>query len=301
MPKKLGVLVIHGMGSQQDFDVGASDKRTYSRRLYNGLKELVGPARMREEVSWREVHWAGVLQGNQRTYLDEIKSETAVGRPRRFVMQSLSDAASYRFTGRSGDTTYEDIHGKVAQVLEQLEGDLSPDAPIMVFAHSLGGHIMSNYIYDLQDRPATAGRPAKAPAFHATRDDQPLAMPSSNLQRMKTVVKFVTFGCNIPVFVMGYPGDEVLPILAPHDALPPALQKPTWWHNYFDREDILGFPLAEIGAAYGALEGNGLEDLKISAGWGLASLTWASHNNYWHAASMHNRVAPFISEALDAI
>ena len=83
--------------------------------------------------------------------------------------------------------------------------------------------------------------------------------------------------------------------------MPDALRQDTWWHNYYDREDILGYPLAEIGAKYAALAGAGLEDRRINAGWGLGSFTWLSHNNYWHAAQMHRPVGQFVTNTLDAI
>ncbi len=67
-------------------------------------------------------------------------------------MCNLSDAASYRKTGRRNGGTYSAIHREIDEVVKDLAKDLGPDAPIVIIAHSLGGHIMSNYIYDQQKR-----------------------------------------------------------------------------------------------------------------------------------------------------
>ncbi|MEM6610409.1 MAG: hypothetical protein AAF689_17755 [Pseudomonadota bacterium] len=284
MAQKLGILVIHGMGSQGEGASNNSSKRTYSERLYNGLVSEIG-ARMMTELSWREVQFSHVLQPKQKGYLGRIRGLASSGRGRDFVLHRLSDAASYRQTAHRDDTTYEDIHAEVAKVTSELVRDIGGDGPIMVLAHSLGGHVLSNFIYDQQKLPRR-----RAPANFATP-----------LENMQTVTKFVTFGCNIPVFVMGYPADNVTPIEDPRSALPDALRQGPWWHNFYDRQDILGYPLAQIGAKYGALVPDQLRDQEINAGWGLGSLTWLSHNNYWRAVSLHRPLGRLIKNTLAAL
>ncbi len=69
---------------------------------------------------------------------------------RRFMVYSVSDAAAYRKADDSKDTVYDDIHARVDLVMDKLDDPANPDRPLVVLAHSLGGHIMSNYIWDLQ-------------------------------------------------------------------------------------------------------------------------------------------------------
>lgn len=42
------------------------------------------------------------------------------------------------------------VHDKVTDTVESLEGLVEPNAPVVVMAHSLGGHGMSNYVWDRQ-------------------------------------------------------------------------------------------------------------------------------------------------------
>ena len=85
-----------------------------------------------------------------------------------------------------------------------------------------------NYIYDAQQENKN-GTGAATP-----------------IQRMETVAKFITFGCNIPVFVFAYPESDVRPIAYPGSKLPTRLKMKPWWYNYFDRDDVLGFPLRDV-------------------------------------------------------
>ncbi len=75
--------------------------------------------------------------------------------------------------------------------MREMEDQIGPNGEVLILAHSLGAHIISNYIYDLQK---FAQRHA-SPRF------------GSRLQNMRTVAGLMTFGCNIPVFLFSYPSD----------------------------------------------------------------------------------------------
>ncbi|MDE0348067.1 MAG: hypothetical protein OXI66_20155 [Boseongicola sp.] len=148
--KSVGVLVIHGMGSQGRRKPKDSARPTFSKEMHRRVKRELG--KKMDRVVWREVFFAHVLQDRQEAYLKSIKRRTDFDKLRRFVMCNLSDAASYRKTGRRNGGTYSAIHREIDEVVKDLAKDLGPDAPIVIIAHSLGGHIMSNYIYDQQKR-----------------------------------------------------------------------------------------------------------------------------------------------------
>ena len=62
----------------------------------------------------------------------------------------------------------------------------------------------------------------------------------------------MTTGCNIPLFVAAH--DPVVPIDPPATGFE--------WHNYYDPDDVLGWPLAGLGDDYGRL----VTDHPINAG-----------------------------------
>ena len=284
MARKIGALVIHGMGSQGRRKPADSAVPSYSKKMQKRVAQELGTDF--ERVAWREVFWSHVLQERQEAYLKSIKRRTDFDDLRKFVMCNLSDAASYRKTGDQADNTYELIHREVAQTLAELRADLGDGGPILIVAHSLGGHIMSNYIYDAQ--------------VHAARHGQPPS--TAAIENMETVCGLITFGCNIPVFLFSYPADEIRPIDYPGDKLPDKMKFRTWWYNFYDRDDILGYPLADIGPKYRKLaDDKHLLDHSVNAGDILTSWNPLSHNAYWKDAEVYEPVARFLRNMLRAL
>lgn len=282
---KLAVVAIHGMGSQyKPQGQPASTTPTFSKGLKQRVARRVG-ADM-SDVIWHEVVWAQVLQGRQKDYLKKINRSLGYDKLREFVVCNLSDAASYRPTPDDNDKIYDAIHQKVENVMGVVRHQVGPDGPVLILAHSLGGHIMSNYIYDMQRHLRQGGTPV-----HQT-----------NVENMKTVAGIVTFGCNIPIFLFAYPENEIFPIMAPNRELPPALRFRTWWYNYYDRHDVLGFPLGKSAPSYAQLEQDrALRDKPINAGKIFTSWNPLSHNGYWKDRDLYEPVADKIKEILAAV
>jgi hypothetical protein len=176
-------------------------------------------------------------------------------------MYNLSDAACYYPIAGDTDSTYARVHDCVDKAIAAAAADCEPGAPLIVAAHSLGGHIMSNYIYDL-----TKARDTGSPRF------------TSAFRNLETFRSFFTFGCNIPVFV--FSARKVVPIRYPGKTDGPPGR--TWWRNYFDPDDPLGFPLGAIGGEYLKMANRReIVDTSINAGGLLTSWNPWSHNGYW--------------------
>jgi len=275
MGKGLAVAVIHGVGSQGDRRPADTAVPTFSRELKERVAERIGTGRFEETTAWREIFWADITQSRQNEYLEQIKDLTRYDGPRSFVVHNLGDASAYRRTVSESDQTYERIHQRVADTLEELEADVDEGAPLVVLAHSLGGHIVSNYIWDKN---------------HLELDVEGL----SGFQKMNTLGGLVTFGCPIPIFVFALDPDEVIPIDYPGTDLPEAQREPTWWRNFYDPDDILAFPL-EHTEGYDRLADEGqLKDFRVNVGTFFESLTPASHNGYWRDDDFTRPVADFL-------
>jgi hypothetical protein len=294
---RIAVAVIHGMGSQGDTPQDI-DSISFSAGLYNALRGYLRPEEWHDRVVYREVFWADVLQGRQTAYLDAITADGARWPGiRDFVMHRLTDAAAYRKTYEStldpADASltdkqrlaveqdiYRQIHDRVARTIARLEEIAGPDAPLLIFAHSLGGHIVSNYAYDMQN-----GREV----VDATGD----------FQRLKTMAGFLTFGCNIPIFTFAYPPGRVLPIDYPGTTIPKARRLSPWWMNLNDRNDVLGMPLGPAGDGYAEMVTNGeIEDRWIKVGNIVTSWNPLSHNAYWTDRDFYKVAAGMIRGAL---
>ena len=182
--KKVAVLVIHGMGSQ---------KVNYANKMIKELKNRVKNdyGKNLDHIAWKSIHWANILQETQLKYLDKAKKSAELDFIvlRKFVVTYLGDAVAYQ----KGSPKYKAIHKKIQKAINNLYTKLGrpseyklskKDSPkLIVLAHSLGGHIMSNYIWDLQKG---LGFPKEDNSF----------------ERMEKLVRMVTFGCNIPLFAL---------------------------------------------------------------------------------------------------
>lgn len=267
MAKKLAVLVIHGMGSQvEDYESGLI------REVSRFMDEDPG------SVAWEAVFWQDITEERQQEYLEDARREGELDwfAIRRFVATALGDAAAYQFAGEG--STYHRIHLRIRESVEtlykeKLDGN---SVPLVVLAHSLGGHIISNYIWDMQAE--------RGPSVHGVWDED-----LSPFEQMKTHAGFITFGSNIPLFSFSFPDPE--PISFPGEDLTDEERKKAAWRNYYDRDDVLGWPLRPLSPKFAAVVN---EDVVIDAGsWG-AGLTPMSHVAYWTDNSFTRPVAAFL-------
>lgn len=282
--QKLGVVVIHGVWSQAGDRPVNTNAPTYSKGMARRVARKLG--KHAQDIIWKEVSWADILQGRQREYLDLIRDKTGNDPARAFVLSALSDAASYRKTADGSVTVYEQIHSRVEHALRELEHDIGPDGPVLVLAHSLGAHIMSNYIYDLQK-------------FTQMTGDMRFASP---LQNMRTVAGLMTFGCNIPVFLFAHRRERITAIDYPGAALPDHQQITPWWQNFYDKQDVLAYPMGPSAPCYSKMVmERHLRDVPMHLG-KPESKHWdpTSHGAYWDDPEMIAPVVHYINKFFGA-
>jgi hypothetical protein len=260
MAGKIGILVIHGIGSQQSGYSGAMVKEVSDRLDAHATS-----------VIWQEVLWADVLASRARDlwqWMNDAKEPNGSSidldwpKIRKFLIHNMGDALAYT---RDADpaSAYAQIHDVVDRQLRALKTSLGdPAAPIVVMGHSLGAHIISNYIWDRQ---------------HGI----------DSLEPIPTLAAMITFGCNIPLF--GLPFDVARPIDLPGTAITKAKWKTaSHWLNYLDEDDVLGWPLKPLYqkklsklTARQKRTVSKIEDYEINAGGLLTNWNPAAHNQYW--------------------
>ena len=144
--------------------------------------------------------------------------------------------------------------------------------PLVVLAHSFGSHIFSNFTWDHQHHP-----------------DPTL----SSFERMNWLTVIVTSGSNIPLFTFAC--REVIPIRFPPPRLPSRLKQKARWLNYFDYDDVLGWPLKPINKAYAQTVS---EDRAIRVGGALTGWNPTSHSRYWSERKFVGEVARLLTTFL---
>ena len=268
MSAELGILVIHGMGSQEE---------NFADEIIDELNDRVDDrGKDSNLIAWESVFWANILEPRQNQYWLDSKNSNNLDavRLRKFMITAFGDASAYQKVDSPHNTTYEAIHAIIRTRIKSLYeiGLGARPKPLIILAHSLGGHIMSNYIWDA----------------HRAAD-----MTISPFERMYKVSGIVTFGCNIPFFTFAY--DNVVPIRFPHPTLPDYLKVKARWLNFFDPDDVLGYPLKSINAAYANVVD---EDNAINVGGIFTSWNPLSHGKYWTDNDFTNPVADLIATFL---
>ncbi|MDO6620293.1 hypothetical protein [Shewanella sp. 6_MG-2023] len=267
MRKKLVIAIIHGIGDQ---------KVNFASDFIEKIKKQLAKLSLDSgDVIFFPIYWADIVEPRQKAYLNAAISQGSLDYRfiRRFVISALGDAGAYQKVNSSNNSTYVDIHQRISTQFESLkENGVTDNTPLMIIAHSLGGHIMSNYIWDLQ---------------HINK------MGSNNFENMKTLCGIVTFGCNIPLFTFSYP--QLQPITFPALEISDELKSKSKWLNFYDPDDVLGYPLKPLGDKYSDVVS---EDIVINVGGLLTSWNPLSHNAYWKDDDFINPVSIFIGSFL---
>lgn len=242
------VIFIHGVGKQQ---VGYSGE--LEDHLCNALSDFLDDEG--HNIIFKEVLWAPILQRHQNELWKRVKkgdgkNDLDMVKLRKFMVGFAGDAIAYQ-NDDIGSDTYNAIHQTITDELTSIQNELGDEEfELTVVAHSLGTVIASNYLYDNKD----------------------------TIQ----AVNFFTLGSPIAVWLLRYgdftTADSVVEVSRPNGV----------WINILDDEDIIGYPLKPINAAYKAA----VDMDYITETGGLLSVgTPISHVGYWEDRNVYKPIA----------
>ena len=270
MNKKVGVLFIHGMGSTLDDFAHDAIQELRNRLSGQGLN--------RDDVAWESVYWAPVLSPRETQLWVDLSAENDLNwaKLRKFFINGFGNVTAYQSVPGRRDV-YGKIHDVVHEGLRELRAKLGGvDRPLVVIAHSLGSVIISDYIWDRQ-RGKDAERRGTSP-----------------FERMETLAGLITLGTNIPLFTLAH--DPVACIEFPPPGLPANLKKRAKWLNFYDSDDVLGWPLKPLSLRYADTVS---EDIEVSVGNILTAWNPANHAAYWTDDSVIKPSAYLIGSILE--
>ncbi|MGV7222068.1 MAG: hypothetical protein ACQ9MH_11115 [Nitrospinales bacterium] len=282
---KLGILVLHGMGDQ-DEDFADSMKHEIDDILLDDHRVTLG------DVSWQPVHWAKILKKKEQDLWKDVnyKKDLDFSSLRKFVINALGDAAAYQRVPWQKPSIYDKIHKVVYENVKKLRTSLgNNNVPLIIMAHSLGGSIISDYIWDRQK-------------YWSSPEIDPFG--KNDFEEMKTLSGIITFGCNIPLFSLAY--DPIKAIKFPYHPSKLAryfpkvnqdakIKRVVKWKNYYDEDDILGFPIKKISPSYNKAVA---ADFNINVGNILTSWNPMSHSEYWTDDSFTEPAAQQIAKVV---
>ena len=268
MASEIGVLIVHGMGAQPADFADAFIAEMRDRLLRLGVEP--------DAVSWRAGWWADTVKEREDDLWHDLARAHTLryDAARRFVISHFGDALAYQRVPSQGMDVYRTIHARIREHLAALREQMGGDKPVVVLAHSLGSAIISNFAWDEQKSPTPGTTPT---------------------ERLETLAGLVTFGSNIPLFTLCL--DEIVAIRFPVPTLPAPLRAASRWLNFFDADDVLGYPLRPLSATYHAAVS---ADLQVNVGTPLRSWNPLSHDEYWTDNDFTVPVAALIRDVLGA-
>jgi pimeloyl-ACP methyl ester carboxylesterase len=284
MNQKIAIAAIHGIGL-----ANPEWKDETSPKFVSGMsKPLISEfARLRREtfdeakskLVIKPIYWADVVQ----QLSDELESRlnlNSLSNPlqlRDFIFHYLGDAIAYSASGSK--EINKQIHTVFAETLKDLAREAGDKAPLCVVGHSLGGLIASYYIWDLQ------------------KNKPIISIGNTTLEKGETLTLFYTFGTQIPLWSMSYQ-DFGEPIQVPSPQLNNYYSGLKGeWINFYDKDDVLGFPLQNINDAYSQV----VVDREVNAGNLFSNWTPLSHNGYWKDDEVIEPIAKALVKTWEAV
>ncbi len=267
MPKDIAIITVHGMGDTQE---------DYYKDLERKLRKAVGREIWDDRVHLEHVYFQGLLQGNQEEMWDAMDDEYHLrwDSLRKFMLFSFSDAVAIEHSLHKDKVLYIAVHQTIATAFDNAYVALGNEAkPVILIAQSLGGQEVSNYIWDAMNDLRLFEQPGEG-------DETQRAF-----RRLSTCRHFVTTGCNIPLFKSGLSD-------------PQNFGRPNTdftWLNFFDRDDVLGYPIHTMAASFDV---NWVEDHEVSVGGFFSGWNPFSHVKYWTDRDVINPIAEKITAIL---
>lgn len=250
--KEIALITLHGMGKY---------KPHYYSELEDKLKDMLGDNWAK--VSFQNVQYAPILQDPQNELWEEMSgnpdNDLDFVKLRKFLLFGFGDAGTIGYSSSRNQSKYILVQQAIENALAKAYIDLSnqTEKPVIIIAQSLGCQVISNYLYDSEK------------GLNLFSSNLSGSEEEVNFKKLKTCRQLITTGCNIPLFVAGIDKQDRKAFTKPHAAF--------LWDNYYDADDVLGFPLRQLGSDYHEM----VSDHEVNAGGFISSWSPFSHGNYW--------------------
>jgi hypothetical protein len=263
--EKIAVAFVHGIGDNE------TQSEDFADNMKNSLKkhysELGGDP---DDLVTFPCCWGGVVQQLQdKLWANLEKSATKMSYTgvRKFAVDFIGDIIAYQPTDED-DSMYERVHEKLRMILENFSFIVGDNAPLCIISHSLGTIVSTNYIRESQN--------GRYPNPHL-----------SNIAKCKTLKFLYTLGSPLAIYSIShksYVDGEGERIFIPFGA---PVKVPRWI-NFYDRGDVVGYPLSNINEAY---RNSGVIDREVDVGGFLNRGNPSSHMQYWNESKISLAIA----------
>ncbi|MEP1740273.1 MAG: hypothetical protein ABJI92_08605 [Kangiellaceae bacterium] len=265
--KRLAIAVIHGLGSEEEF---------YSVELKHRITEEYvkgAEGRLEDDLLFFEIYWADLVRDELEAFRKKAnyKGDLAYQNLR----QIMTDTQALALLYTPGTEVYESINNRIKDGMRKFASHRrvnTDETPLVVLAHSYGGVMMSHFIKSMQEGKSQL----------------------SNFETMKTLVGYITFGNPQGMYTLeGLDSELGHSCKITGEALPADLAKRSRWYNFYDKDDIVAYPLKGLSEEFDKhVDG----DFEINVGSAATSWNPACHTGYWEDKDFYKPVADFIGE-----
>jgi hypothetical protein len=268
MSKKAAFITIHGMGTTEP---------NYNKDIVKEIKDRLGTKF--DDLHVGKVYYQDILQDNENRVWELVANKVKWDGLRKFMLFGFADAAGLENGKEANDSVYSQAQLRIAKELLIARKAMNGDGPVVIIAQSLGTQVVSCYFWDAV---ISANTPNKVKVGiwqdgnnfgKNINNGQDLTNDEINFIRGNSLHTLFTTGCNIPMFVAAHATDKIEPI-KPNNFFK--------WENYYDKDDVLGWPLSDLSDNYKST----VKDHQINAGggvigWLVKSWNPWSHGQYW--------------------
>lgn len=306
MAYERAVLCMHGMGNLKE-----TDFRKEIAQLTQALAERLSASQMAKiYIPPAGIFYSEITQDAEDKVWDKMSTDggldtgiirhATVNKLRQFILSGFSDATAFTgFNGAATEQQYVKAQNKIRDALVDIYKVCGKTVPVVIISQSLGSQILSNYLWDAQVSrlPRLPGQEAIKTQGDIWTDYHPAA--DIDFLQLTSLTTWFSTGCNIPVFVSGFKN-----VRAVHNR---QYGYQFDWINYFDYDDVLGYPLKPLGVLfeeqctkYGQSYSDAVMDIQVNASAGvtgavLASWNPWSHTQYWRDKTVLDALADALS------
>ncbi|MCR2805860.1 chemotaxis protein [Paenibacillus soyae] len=269
---KIAVGIIHGIGRQKP-DFHEELAAALARRLSLICPEI--------ELVTEGIYWGDITERIEEKLLGKLAPYKLRWDnwfdARGFMVSFAGDAIAYQpiprvDNPRPQEFIYTDIHERMARKLQCLARRAGATAPLCLIGHSLGSVIACNYLYDLQKRKL----PPRIQAI--------IARGNTPLEKGETLSHLFTMGSPIALWTLRF-DDFGKPVDVPAPKY--RQQRVGEWVNFYDKDDIIAFPLKRLSESYNNAV---TEDVEVRNPGLMAWTPLGSHGGYFRSSAIQKRI-----------
>lgn len=291
MTQAIAVAVVHGVGDQ---DVTFAQTLEYNlRRRWQGIMDGEPVADVDGQLVIEPIYWAPAVNLRQKAFMNRLKQAGTMRfwPLRKLIISAVAGPLVYQPTYKDR-RIYDDVHIMLAKSLKRLAERAGENAPLCIIGHSMGTVVASNYIWDLQEHTPPHNELLPPHLLEHIGD--------SPLERGETLAYFYTLGSPLALWGMQRTHGEYGEAFT----FPPPELVQHWpqlrpeWINFYDADDIIGFPLKGLNQEYDEAV---TEDREVNVGSWRSNWNPFSHNGYWASKDVVFPIADALKQAWTAL